>query len=427
MKKKMLLTTIGTLGDLNPLIALAKTLLESGIDVHIAACEAYRHNVERESIHFISVSPHYDPKSKDLCDAILHPLKTLPYFYKHILNKENLESAITDFDKIICAYDVVVGNVFSYAAKISCLKNEIKWVSINLSPTCFFSKFDPPSLYPLTFLNGLSFGRSFIFSIIYNSIFKLVDYWGRDIHNVYKNLNLKTCGNLLREAPFSRHLNLAMYSRALGTNQTDWPDKTIQTGFLFYSAQSDRDLSDLDNFIDRFESSPILFTFGSTALVSFEKHYPMILKVASEIGKKYNRAVILTLDRETITKFKNKVDDHIYLCDYLPYTEYMHKMGLIIHQGGIGTVSPCLKAGIPQIILPGCTDQFDNAYRISRMGVGTSIALKRLSQARLEKAMCSILDKPQFKSAAQQAKNILNSEDSKSQIVVEIKKLLSIT
>lgn len=426
-KKKVLLTTIGTLGDLNPLIALAKALEESEVEVHIAACEAYSSNVERENIRFRSVRPFYDPKSDELCDAILHPLKTLPYFYRNILAKENLDFAIADFDSMIKEYDLVIGNVFSYGAKISCLKNNVKWVSINLSPTCFFSKFDPPSLYPINIFNHLKIGRSLFFSLVYRTIFKLVDIWGRDIHRTYKALGIRRAGNLLRTAPFSEVLNLAMYSNVLGSSQRDWPSKTVQTGFLYYSAKSNKDLSDLDNFIQSHDEAPILFTFGSTALISFEDHYEMILDVADRISQKYKTPVILTLDKETIEKYKHKLSDSVYLCDYIPYTDYMDKMKLIIHQGGIGTVSPCLKSGVPQIILPGCTDQFDNAYRIERIKIGKGLPLKKLSAKKLEETICELLDNPQYVIAAKQIQAELEKEDARAIIVKELRQILSAT
>jgi rhamnosyltransferase subunit B len=49
----------------------------------------------------------------------------------------------------------------------------------------------------------------------------------------------------------------------------------------------------------------------------------------------------------------------------------------IVHHGGIGTAAQGLRAGLPQLIRPLFFDQFDNAARLERLGVGrraTSIA-----------------------------------------------------
>lgn len=422
-KKKVLLTTIGTLGDLNPLIALAKVLEKQDFVVHIAACEDYRPNFEAEGLTYKSVAPHYNPNSKELCEAILHPLKTLPFFYRRILNGENLRRSVEDFDQLVKDYDLICGNVFSYAAKISCLKNHKKWASINLSPTCFFSIYDPPSLYPINFLNHMKWGRELLFKIIYKTIFKLVDLWGRDVHQMYRDLKLASAGNLLRQAPFSQDLNLAIYSKTLGGSQRDWPEHTVQSGFLFYSAPSSRDLTKLNRFLDQNQKKPILFTFGSTALISFEQHYEMILNVSKELVEKFDLPVVITMNSQMQKKYSEGLDERIFLCDYLPYTEYMERMRLIVHQGGIGTVSPCLRSGTPQLILPGCTDQFDNAYRIERLGIGLGLPLKRLNQKSLQSYLETILEDTEYENRARRIQKTVIAEDSESIIIQEIQKL----
>src|SRR5690606_22493625 len=45
----------------------------------------------------------------------------------------------------------------------------------------------------------------------------------------------------------------------------------------------------------------------------------------------------------------------------------------IFHHGGIGTVAEALRAGCPQIVVPGRFDQPDNAMRIARLGLGGAV------------------------------------------------------
>jgi len=46
------------------------------------------------------------------------------------------------------------------------------------------------------------------------------------------------------------------------------------------------------------------------------------------------------------------------------------RAGALVHHGGIGTTAQAIQAGIPQLILPGRLDQFDNAQHVSRLGCG---------------------------------------------------------
>jgi UDP:flavonoid glycosyltransferase YjiC (YdhE family) len=47
-----------------------------------------------------------------------------------------------------------------------------------------------------------------------------------------------------------------------------------------------------------------------------------------------------------------------------------NKAAALVHHGGIGTTAQALAAGIPQLAMPLAHDQFDNATRVKRLGVG---------------------------------------------------------
>ena len=48
-----------------------------------------------------------------------------------------------------------------------------------------------------------------------------------------------------------------------------------------------------------------------------------------------------------------------------------------MHHGGIGTSAQALAAGIPQLVRPLAYDQFDNAHRLSRLGVARTLSPAR--------------------------------------------------
>lgn len=391
MKKKILLTTVGTLGDLNPLIALGK-ILKREYNVSIATTSYYESNVSSAGIKFIEVAPHYNPKDPKLCEAILHPTKTLLNIHKYIWTTENIKQSIDEFSLIVGDYDLVIGNTFSYTAKIACKMNEVKWGSINLSPTCFFSAFDPPELYPLNILSRWPKLHQFFFKYGIRALFTLVDYWGREVHKSYQENSLGRAGNLLLDAPLSHEFNLVLFPEILGSIQADWPKNTYQTSFLLYSGEEHKSLDQgIMDFINR-GNPPVLFTFGSTVGLSTESFLPKIIEVIKRLS--LNERVIITLNKSDRDKYGYLFNENVFLCEYLPYDIAMKYMSLVIHQGGVGTVSSCLLVGVKQLLLPACTDQFDNAFRIKRAGLGGSIPLKKLSVDALYKRIeQTLLDK----------------------------------
>jgi rhamnosyltransferase subunit B len=46
---------------------------------------------------------------------------------------------------------------------------------------------------------------------------------------------------------------------------------------------------------------------------------------------------------------------------------------MLVYHGGIGTLAQTVKAGIPHLVVPNGHDQFDNGFRIERLGLGRSI------------------------------------------------------
>ena len=66
---------------------------------------------------------------------------------------------------------------------------------------------------------------------------------------------------------------------------------------------------------------------------------------------------------------------------YVPFSAVLPRAALLIHHGGIGTVAQAVAAGIPQLMVPRAFDQFDNAARIERLGLGRSLAESRYRAA----------------------------------------------
>src|SRR5690606_17647435 len=65
---------------------------------------------------------------------------------------------------------------------------------------------------------------------------------------------------------------------------------------------------------------------------------------------------------------------------------------LLMHHGGIGTMSQGLRWGVPQVITPLAHDQFDNAARGEALGVSATIPAARLTGKKLAKILNNIFD-----------------------------------
>jgi rhamnosyltransferase subunit B len=148
--------------------------------------------------------------------------------------------------------------------------------------------------------------------------------------------------------------------------QRDWPDNLYLTGFAFPTPAEPDDA--LLRFIDA-RGAPIVFTPGtgvSNTAGFFDRAAAMLAR-SGHPG--------LFLSRHVPERYRH---DPAILCrDYLDLGAVLPRARALVHHGGIGSTAEALRAGIPQIVLPGRFDQPDNAMRIARLGLGAAILSDR--------------------------------------------------
>lgn len=79
---------------------------------------------------------------------------------------------------------------------------------------------------------------------------------------------------------------------------------------------------------------------------------------------------------------------------YLPFSELLPHAAMLVYHGGIGTLAQATRAGIPQIVVPNGHDQFDNGWRIERLGIGRSIPQTKYRAATVTAAIDALLGDP---------------------------------
>ena len=84
--------------------------------------------------------------------------------------------------------------------------------------------------------------------------------------------------------------------------------------------------------------------------------------------------------------------DGVRHVDFVPFRWLLKRSALLVHHGGIGSMSQALAAGVPQVIMPMAHDQFDNVARVERLGVGRSLPMKRFRGPALAETIRGLLD-----------------------------------
>ena len=149
---------------------------------------------------------------------------------------------------------------------------------------------------------------------------------------------------------------------------------------------------DLERFLAAGEK-PILFTAG-TGQFHVVDFFQIAARVVSRLGC---RAVFLTIKADQVPA---DLPDSIFVTAYAPFSQLLPRAAVMVHHGGIGTLSQCFAAGIPQLVVFMSLDQPDNAARIERLGVGLSLNRENLTEKRLLPLIKRCLEDPEIPAKA---------------------------
>jgi len=399
-RRRIVLTTFGSLGDLHPYIALALGLQARGHEAIIATTRHYQQRIEARGIGFHAVRP-VGPDldaDRDAMRRIMDCRKGTEFVVRELLMPVLHES----YEDVLAAAqgaDLLVSHVLTYATRLVAEKRGIPWSAIFLQPLGFFSAYDPPVLPQVPFLSKLRFlGPAF-----HRPLFWLAKRscrsWANPWHRLRAEINLPpTSENPLFEGLYSPSLILAMFSQLFAGKQPDWPPQTVVSGFPFCDQGNQAGMSaELVRFLDA-GPPPIVFTLGSSAVVDAGQFFENSAAAAQLLG----RRSVLIVGHDSGNR-PASLPDGVIACDYVPFSELFPRAAAIVHPGGIGTMGLAMRSGRPMLVVPCAHDQFDNAARVTRLGIARTISRHRYRPSCVAAELRHLLDNPQY---SQQASGI---------------------
>lgn len=420
---RIVFSTFGTFGDVNPLIALALELKRRGHRPVLAVPEMFRPKIEPLDIGFLPVRPDQDQNDKELVAKIYDRKNGTEYGLRKFLFPALRQS----YADLLAAVesdggaDLLVTGELSYAGPIVAEKAGILWASYVLAPFSFFSAYDPPVLPPYPTLAKAQLAVPALGHVTAWVARRVTRKWPEPVYALRQELGLGRGKDPIFDAKHSDHLVLALFSRVLGGPQPDWPANTVVTGFVFYDGDAGRTelLPALSEFLDA-GPPPLVFTLGSAAVLDAGDFYEQSALAAQILGM---RAVLLTgNDPDNVPKAY--LPESICVAPYAPYSRLFPRAAAIIHQGGIGTTAQALRAGRPMLVMPYSHDQPDNARRVRRLGTARIIQRKDYMAKRVARAIRVLLNDSCYADRAVAIRREMEQEDGLKSACDALEKLL---
>jgi vancomycin aglycone glucosyltransferase len=354
---RILLSTIGSRGDVQPLVALAFELQALGEDVHLCVPPDFRGWIEGLGMAVTPIGPEVRSTGKPSPSAArITPEQ----------RRQMIEGTVAEqFETIAAAAqgrDVIVGaTAIQIAAPSIAELMGIPYVFTAYCPTVLPSRHHAPPVL-------VSLGDTPPPTVTDYS-----EHWAQDTrrsNDIWRPpLNARRA--LLGLAPIDdvrSHVFTARPWLAADATLAPWPDPADESVFQpgAWILADDRPLApEIEAFLDAGDP-PVYFGFGSIGAPANLSR--VMIESARALGR---RAIVLRGWAELPL-----IDDG---ADCLGIGEVnqqalFRRVSAVVHHGGAGTTTAAARAGAPQVVIPQHYDQPYWAQRMQQLGVGTAHA-----------------------------------------------------
>ncbi|KAJ7785889.1 glycosyltransferase family 1 protein [Mycena metata] len=383
--------TIGSRGDVQPYIALAKGLMADGHRVRIATHEEFKEWIEAYGIEFGVVGG--DPA--ELMRICIENGTFTVGFLKEGLQKfrgwlddllSNSWDACQGTDVLIESPSAMGGYHIAEALGIPYFRAfTMTWTRTRAYPHAF--------AVPERKMGG---GYNYMTYVMFDQVFwraiaGQVNRWRKNVLHLGSTSLDKMEPHKI---PF-----LYNFSPAVVPPPLDWPEWIRVTGYWFLedanvSAKKWTPPPDLLKFIDgaHAEGKKVVYIGFGSIVVSDPK--TMTRCVIDAVLRSGVRAILskgwsdrLQAKAGDASEIEEPLPKEIYPIPSIPHDWLFQRIDAACHHGGAGTTGASLRAGIPTIIRPFFGDQFFWADRVEALGVGTGV--RKLTVDSLTEALIS--------------------------------------
>lgn len=429
-KKRILLATWGSFGDLHPYMAIALELKRRGHTAVIATSPLYREKIEAAGIGFHPVRPDMpQPESAEAVEVlrrVTHMRSGPEYVWRELLmshvrdSYEDTLAAVEARGEAGGKTDLLISHTVAVAAPLVAAVTNVRWISTVLQPIVFVSAFDPPTPPQFPPVREIAALHPAIGRAIMGLGKRTTLAWSRPLRALRRELNLPPGKNPIFEGQHSPARVLALFSKVLSDVQPDFPPRTEITGFPFYDRKDEQEIApEILRFLDAGEP-PILFTLGSSATLVADDFFRTSIAAARKLNQ---RALLLIGDERNLPRAK--LPETIAVGDYAPYSLVMPRVRLSVHQGGIGTVGQALRAGRPMLVVPYGQDQPDNARRCVRLGVARTLPRRRYTLTNVVRELNELLTNKIYADRAARIGERVRAEDGTRAACDRIEEMLA--
>lgn len=407
-RKKILIASLGTRGDVQPYVALARQLVGLGAEVVVVTGEGFDDMIEAAGARARPVPLNYQTllQDKDV-QAALFTLKGKIRAARQNLDLQKEVAKTLWHTGLDERPDLILFNL-----KATVMTLVARRLNVPALPTALQPVTAPTCDFPLPLFGLPDLGR----------------YFNRKSYAAGHFLMKAGLAPLIKpikaeaEAEFAmpgnhidghwpgggKALSLQAFSRALVPTPEDWPEDAWPSGYWF--TEPDADYQPPQALAAFLESGPppVYLGFGSMPSKDPGRLTKTVLAALSQTGQ---RAILATgwggLSRDSLPA---DLSDKVFLLEKAPHSWLFPRCASIVHHGGAGTTHEAVRWGKPSLVCPVFGDQPFWGSRVHKAGAGpVPIKQKNLTPDALATAL-KALETPGYREGSERAAAMMTEE-----------------
>lgn len=404
---KVLLTSIGTRGDIEPFLAVGEILERKGHQIVFSFPEQFATIIPKNaSFHPLS------PKVIELIESeegkvvmgkasLWKKMKALLYLYREG-QKINKELIVQQFETINAENpDLVIHNVKCSYPTLWGLEHHKP--TVLLSPVPFFMHYVKGHAH-------IGFNKNF--GEVLNRLSYSLSNYGLT-KTIYDGQNwLPKKYNYTKSVIQEQLLNkkiIFSISPALFPQPDYWPKNAQVLGFHERDKMMEWRADDsLKEFLQR-NDKIVFLTFGSMVNTNPKQTSRLLYQSLEEINIP---TIVNTASGGLVELPDFKVNENFHFVQTIPYEWIFKKAYAVIHHGGSGTTHSVIKYGCASLIIPHVMDQFGWNNLINKLKLGPKgISINKLTPTNVKKLINSVYNDEKYKKKAEEISDLMLNEN----------------
>lgn len=349
--RKVVIMTLGSLGDVQPYVALAQGLQGQGFAVALATSQDFKTLVQEAGVPFLALKVHIEAMATSSQGAQLIKMKisAMKRIWQSMMRE--MQQSWDDCYQYAQGADLLIYHPKILVAPDIAEKLQIRHVIAHSVPLIASIPEFPFFLLPNThigFINKWTY--SVMNSLLVMPFKKSINNWRREV------LQLPDRSGKPPAVPV-----LYGFSKLFFPQVKAWPDQVYVTGAWLIQTQQSYRNAELESFL-KAGNTPICVTFGSMPM---KNPQDFLKKLDLALQKTAQRAIFLS----GWSGVQAESTERIFVMKSAPHSDIFRHVSAVIHHGGAGTIAACVHAGKPMVICPFTADQPFWAKQMKKLGL----------------------------------------------------------